>query len=62
MNEINIDVALVSLSDTLYKLCAKHFVNKEELSEYEQNLLNDLHTVVMHSFHKEIIRKHFSVK
>lgn len=62
MNEINIDVALGYLQDTLNKLAQKHFVAKQELSEYEQNLLNDLHTIAIHAVHSEIIRKHFSIK
>lgn len=62
MNEINIDVALGYLQDTLHKLCDKHFVAKQELTRYEQELLNDLHTVAIHSVHKEIIRQHFSTK
>lgn len=62
MNEINIDVALGYLQDRVHELCNKHFVEKKELSRYEQELLLALHSVAIHSVHKEIIRKHFSTK
>ena len=62
MSEINIDVALGYLQDTLHKLCDKHFVAKQELSRYEQELLVELHTTAIKYLHMDIIRKHFSVK
>lgn len=62
MNETNIDVALGYLLDTVNNLAQKHFVAKQELSKYEQNLLNDLHTIGIHAVNSEIIRKHFSIK
>lgn len=62
MDEISIDVALGCLGKTLGEMFEKHFICKKELSEYEQKLLNDLHTLVIHSQYLEVFRKHFSIK
>lgn len=62
MDDISIEVALGYMQKVVYDMFDKHFIQKKKLSEYEQRLLNNLHTLVIHSQYQEMIRQHFSTK
>lgn len=62
MDKMTIEVFLANVHKTVSDLFTKYYVDKEQLSLYEQKLLNDIQTLIIHSRYDEIIRQHFSTK
>lgn len=62
MDESTITVFFNNVYHTLDALNSKFISDPQSLTEFEQKLLNDLETVIVHSQYQEMIRQHFSTK